>query len=206
MLHPVQNRQRKREETRRRIIAEAGLLVDAHGYDNVTVEEICTAADISRRTFFNYMDSKDEAVLGPMPFHFTADSLERIRSTQSGNVLDLVISSVEVVPEGTDPSTSEQRRRLIEANPALLHLAIARQHATLAALGAALSDHYEHFPGDCRLSRASDTDASEVHAIIALFRSAAGEYFWNPRAEDDPVTQIRQNAKNLTQFAKELPW
>lgn len=203
MLHPVQNRQRKREETRRRIIAEAGLLVDAHGYDNVTVEDVCAAADISRRTFFNYMDSKDEAVLGPMPFQFTAESLERIRSTQSDNVLDLVISSVEVVVEGTETSISEQRRRLIEANPALLHLAIARQHATLSALSTALSEHYERFPGDRRLS---DADASEVHAIIALFRSAAGEYFWNPRAEGDPVAQIRQNAENLTQFAKELPW
>ncbi|MEH0146994.1 TetR/AcrR family transcriptional regulator [Corynebacterium sp. Q4381] len=202
----MQNRQRKREETRRRIIAEAGSLVDAHGYDNVTVEDVCAAADISRRTFFNYMDSKDEAVLGPVPFQLTADSLERIRSTQSVNVLDLVISSVEVVPEGTEPSISEQRRRLIGANPALLHLAIARQHETLAALEAALTEHYERFPGDRRLLDASDTDASEVHAIIALFRSAAGEYFWNPRPEGDPVTQIRHNANNLTQFAKELPW
>lgn len=206
MLHPVQNRQRKREEIRRRIIAEAGSLVDAHGYDNVTVEDVCAAADISRRTFFNYMDSKDEAVLGPMPFQFTEDSLERIRSTQSANVLDLVISAVEVVPEGTETSISEQRRRLVAANPALLHLAIARQHATLAALGGALAEHYERFPGDRRLAGLSDTDSSEVHAIIALFRSAAGEYFWNPRAEGDPVTQIRRNAEKLTQFAKELPW
>jgi len=42
-------------------------LVEAHGIDNTTVEDICQAADISRRTFFNYMDSKGHAILGAFP-------------------------------------------------------------------------------------------------------------------------------------------
>ena len=71
-MHPVQNegiREQKRRETLQRIRDEAARLVDAHGYDNVTVDDICLAAGISRRTFFNYVDSKDEAILGLSLIH-----------------------------------------------------------------------------------------------------------------------------------------
>ncbi|WIM72743.1 TetR/AcrR family transcriptional regulator [Corynebacterium suedekumii] len=62
-------RERNRRRTRRRIEDAATSLVVAHGFANVTVDDICRDAEISRRTFFNYMDSKDEAILGPSPWH-----------------------------------------------------------------------------------------------------------------------------------------
>ena len=34
------------------------------GFTNVTVQEICDAADISRSTFFNYMPSREAAIFG----------------------------------------------------------------------------------------------------------------------------------------------
>jgi AcrR family transcriptional regulator len=53
-------RARKRRETRQRI-ARAGLrMFLANGFDATTLEMIATAADISRRTFFHYFDSKDD--------------------------------------------------------------------------------------------------------------------------------------------------
>lgn len=55
-MHPVQNegiREQKRRETKQRIRDEAARLVEEHGYDNVTVDDICRDAGISRRTFFN---------------------------------------------------------------------------------------------------------------------------------------------------------
>ncbi len=56
-------RERKRRETHRRITDAGICLFIEKGFDGTTVEEIATAAGISRRTFFHYFESKDEVLL-----------------------------------------------------------------------------------------------------------------------------------------------
>jgi AcrR family transcriptional regulator len=55
-------RERKKLETRRALAQEALRLALEHGPDNVTIEDIAEAADVSVRTFFNYFSSKEEAI------------------------------------------------------------------------------------------------------------------------------------------------
>lgn len=56
-------RERKRRQTRQRIV-DAGLkLFLADGFDATTLDAIAEAADISRRTFFYYFKSKEDVVL-----------------------------------------------------------------------------------------------------------------------------------------------
>jgi AcrR family transcriptional regulator len=56
-------RERKRRQTRQRIV-EAGLdLFLRQGIDATTLDEIAAAADISRRTFFAYFPAKEDIVL-----------------------------------------------------------------------------------------------------------------------------------------------
>jgi AcrR family transcriptional regulator len=50
--------------TRRALITGARRLTAAHGLGGFTVEQLCAEVGISRRTFFNYFASKDDAVLG----------------------------------------------------------------------------------------------------------------------------------------------
>ncbi|MEV1288791.1 TetR family transcriptional regulator [Micromonospora sp. NPDC049679] len=57
-------RERKKRQTRDALIDAALRLVAERGLENVTVEEISEAADVSSRTFFNYFGSKDEAITG----------------------------------------------------------------------------------------------------------------------------------------------
>jgi AcrR family transcriptional regulator len=57
--------QRRKLETRGRILAAAGELFAVHGYHVTSVEDICEQADISRQTFFNHFPSKGE-LLGVM--------------------------------------------------------------------------------------------------------------------------------------------
>jgi AcrR family transcriptional regulator len=53
-------RERKRRQTLR-AITDAGLrLFLANGYDETTLDDIAAAANISRRTFFSYFESKEE--------------------------------------------------------------------------------------------------------------------------------------------------
>ncbi|MFI6171800.1 TetR/AcrR family transcriptional regulator [Nocardia sp. NPDC051052] len=59
-------RERKKQQTRLRII-EIGLnLCEAQGFDATTVEQIANAADVSPRTINRYFDSKEDIVLGPI--------------------------------------------------------------------------------------------------------------------------------------------
>ena len=57
-------RERKKRARRAALIDAAQHLVAAHGFDAVTVEMISAEAGVSARTFFNYFESKDDAVLG----------------------------------------------------------------------------------------------------------------------------------------------
>lgn len=50
------------------------------GVDAVTVEEICERVGISRRTFFNYFESKDQVIGGTQHTKFPPELLDDIRT------------------------------------------------------------------------------------------------------------------------------
>ena len=62
MNSTLSRRERKKRETRQRLMETALRLFREHGYDATTVEEITEAADVAKGTFFNYFEAK-EAVL-----------------------------------------------------------------------------------------------------------------------------------------------
>lgn len=61
---PLGLRERKRRATRAVIERAAISLVNEHGYESVTVAQICTRAEVSQGTFFNYFHTKDAAIVG----------------------------------------------------------------------------------------------------------------------------------------------
>ena len=60
-------RERKKLARREALVDAARRLVLRDGLDGATVEAICADAGVSTRTFFNYFESKDDAVLGIGP-------------------------------------------------------------------------------------------------------------------------------------------
>jgi len=61
----LSRRERKKQETRQRLMEAALRLLRERGYDATTVEEITQAADVAKGTFFNYFETK-EAILPPL--------------------------------------------------------------------------------------------------------------------------------------------
>mgnify|MGYP000036759607 CR=1 FL=1 len=85
-------RTRKKERTRGQIYAAAMQLFLARGYDAVTIEEICDAADVARGTFFLHFPAKD-ALLGEYGRQALAE-LEALLDAHSGSAaeaLDLAL-------------------------------------------------------------------------------------------------------------------
>lgn len=56
-------RTQKQRRTRERIVEAALALFLEHGYEATTIDAIAEAADIARRTFFHYFDSKDGIIV-----------------------------------------------------------------------------------------------------------------------------------------------
>lgn len=57
-------RERKKDATRVRLMQAALELFEERGFDEVSVAEIAEAAEVSKKTVFNYFDVKEDLVLG----------------------------------------------------------------------------------------------------------------------------------------------
>ena len=62
MSKTLSRRERKKRETRQRLMEAALRLFREQGYDATTVEQIAESADVAKGTFFNYFETK-EAIL-----------------------------------------------------------------------------------------------------------------------------------------------
>lgn len=62
-MNQISLRERKKNETREKLIQAAVTLAVAHGAAKVRIEDIAAAANVSPRTFSNYFPSKEAAML-----------------------------------------------------------------------------------------------------------------------------------------------
>lgn len=63
---PLGLRAQKKRKTRLELCMAARRLVVAHGLDATTVDDIAKVVGVSPRTFFNYYDTKLDAIVGPI--------------------------------------------------------------------------------------------------------------------------------------------
>lgn len=119
---PSGRRERKKAATRRSLEQAAVRLAKERGFDNVTVEDIANVADVSKRTFFNYFASKEQAVLGGDPA--SAETIRRALTDRPSD--ESALRALEVVLGGLATHYAENRpdwairREVIRSDPHLL--------------------------------------------------------------------------------------
>ncbi|MET8248324.1 helix-turn-helix domain-containing protein [Streptomyces sp. NPDC005202] len=137
-------RERKKLQTGMRIYRTAVALFAERGFDNVSVQEIADASEVSKMTVFNYFGSKEDLVFQPMKEHF-GDAARAVRERKPGeSAVDAVRRQFLEMVEARDPSVglhgepfARQVRKLVVETPALMERAfLAAQKGTrdLAAL------------------------------------------------------------------------
>jgi AcrR family transcriptional regulator len=103
---------RKQKATRARIAAAAAQAVAENGLATATVEQIATAAEIGRATFFRYFSAKEDAVAEGMTTHWLDLITAAIaRQPEHLSAADAVISAFGGLGDGFD-AISDQVREL----------------------------------------------------------------------------------------------
>ncbi|WP_322919983.1 TetR/AcrR family transcriptional regulator [Nocardioides renjunii] len=151
---------RGRRTTELRIVDAAQRLADEHGsIDGFTMNELALAADVSRRTLFNYFPSKVDAVLGP-DVVIDPDALETFRTGgPTGDLIEDLQALLLGILENEDVDREVLRRfdRIVHANPVLLLTLKDRMRRLVERLVEAAVQR----PG-------GDLPARDVHLAVAV--------------------------------------
>lgn len=75
----------KNNETKENIIHQALLLIKERGYDQVTINDICDASNISKNTFYYYFKTKEEVLMKffQIPYDLTIQRMTDIIAMES---------------------------------------------------------------------------------------------------------------------------
>ncbi|HEV3379368.1 MAG TPA: TetR family transcriptional regulator [Trebonia sp.] len=173
-------RERKKLATRRELRRITLDLVARHGFANVTVEDIATAADVSPRTFFNYFPTKEAALFGMDPDRVTALRHAIVAAAPGAPALTAVREVMVGVARGmADDLTA------LGGEPVgwLLRMKAARRDPHVRAAQAAQMAQVERSVAE-GLARRLGTDADRdpypgLLAAVAVATVRSGVIFWS---------------------------
>jgi AcrR family transcriptional regulator len=192
-------RERKKRETRRALENAALRLATERGPDQVTVEAIADAADVSVRTFFNYFSSKEQAIIGgdgdaPLLVDaLLARPADEPPLVAVGNVL---VETFALASE-TWPDRRVARQELVRRYPSLLPRHLAAHHAIERELSRALEQ---------RLGVEADSSlyaALVVTTAVNAMRLAIAS--WDATGRTEPVSAVIARAIDALAHGLPLP-
>ncbi|GAA3724665.1 acyl-CoA-like ligand-binding transcription factor [Salinactinospora qingdaonensis] len=166
-------RERKKIATRRALQQHTIRLVIERGLDNVTVEEITAAAEVSPRTFFNYFPSKEEALVGHHPSVPDEDARQLfVSGGPTGKLVDdLKHYLSQQAEEGTpSPEDLRLRHRLLEQEPQLTPLFLSRFAKVEQAVAEAVAERIGDAPGNVRPQLIAAVGAAALRLAIRRWK------------------------------------
>ncbi len=174
-------RERRATRTVHDLSSAARRLTAEHGLSGFTVEQLCEQVGVSRRTFFNYFGSKEDAVLGRSLRWADDDAVETFlagagRGRRRGHevsptLLDDLAALHVFRLETLDISREDaaQVRAVLDREPRLLSRLLELSQLDEAADAALVARREGWAVDDVRASTA-------VHVVMALVRVSAWEF------------------------------
>jgi AcrR family transcriptional regulator len=134
-----------------------------HGYDDVTTEQIASAAEVTQRTFFRHYPTKLDAIYGSTERRTRAFVEDLYRQPQDDSILDALMASI-VASSPTDE----------EAELDLLRAAVLRGTPSLSAelrrYEEELEGHFGAWLASRTRRRADDVSVRVVAAALVAVR------------------------------------
>jgi len=164
-------RERKRLATRRAIHKAVLDLVEAKGYEQVTIEEISHVADVSPRTFFNYFPSKEAAAIGDGP-SLPPESELRTFIT-AGPEQDLLSGLSELLGRAVESAADDVellgvRKRVLREYPQLFALRMATMRSFEDDLSVVVARRLEHDDPALAADPVALADRSRLITLVAF--------------------------------------
>ena len=162
-------RERKQQQTRERLKRAAMALFLERGFEATTIDDIATAADVSRRSFFHYFASKEDVVAAWQEGAASALVAEVVARPVGETMLTAAENAIAAAVKRIDPTEAAAMSRLKRDNPAL-H---ARDQLKYEKLERALADGLAQ-----RAGRKSDRLKARLVAMIATGAMRVGGESW----------------------------
>jgi AcrR family transcriptional regulator len=169
------HREKKRAETRARITDEALKLFVARGFEAVTLDDIATAAGISRRTFFHYFESKEDLAFAWMDASMDDIAAAVGREPKSLPMLTIALNAMVACAVPFPRDEAWALAKLVQETPALQGRSQMKYGRLETALAGALAARKGLKPGDLKARLAAMTAAGALRVASQAWFESGGK-------------------------------
>ncbi|MTD54257.1 TetR family transcriptional regulator [Amycolatopsis pithecellobii] len=89
----VSLRERKKQRTRQELIDVALEMFTENGFDATTLDDLCGAVEVSKRTFFRYFTSKEDVGMAPLHDFWNVFGEELETRSPAGTILEFLLET-----------------------------------------------------------------------------------------------------------------
>ena len=177
-------RARKRRETRERLTRAAMALFLERGFEATTLDDIAAAADISRRSFFHYFESKEDVVFAWHEASTAALIAAVAARPASESMLSAAENAIAAMVRQLEPGEALAMAQLKRDNPALQ----ARDQVKYEKLERALADALGK-----RAGHKTEKLQARLVAMIATGAMRIGGELWAAEgAREKPEVSVKR--------------